>query len=76
MLTQMVTLRNDFHNTSYRVRTAVEFDAGVAIITLTDGQTARARKVLCGMDDCTCAQHSCGIHGPQEHDGRKLLVDY
>jgi len=43
----MITLKNNFHNTSVRIRANVGD-------TLTPSQTARARRVLCGSPDCKC----------------------
>lgn len=44
---QTFTITNDFHNTSAVVRVD---DSGV----LSDRQRRRVRKVLCGIDGCTC----------------------
>jgi hypothetical protein len=72
------TLRNDFHRTECRVRAeGLSHIYGECEIQLTEGQTRRARKALCGVADCTCAQHACGIRGPQTtDDGKRLIVDH
>jgi hypothetical protein len=72
------TLRNDCHNTETRVRCeGLSHIYGEATIRLTRSQMARARKVLCGIADCKCAQHECGIRGPQTtDDGKRLVVEF
>lgn len=51
-----LTLRNDFHNTTCKIR--MRPDQTV----LTRSQMRRVRKTLCGMSDCQCGE----IRGPQE----------
>jgi len=43
----MISVRNDFHGTSARLR------AGIGE-TLTASQVNRCRRILCGIDGCTC----------------------
>jgi len=61
----IITLRNDFHRSEARVR--IEGIPG----NLSPAQVQRARKVLCGLHDCTCG----GVRGPQSHDGRQLWLE-
>ena len=44
-------LKNDFHNTSVRVKPVV--NDGYSYV-LTRRQVRRARRALCGVDGCTC----------------------
>lgn len=61
----MITLRNDFHRTSARIRA----QPGER---LTSSQWKRAERALCGMSDCCCGT----IRGPQwMDDGTPLHVD-
>ena len=73
---RLYTLTNDFHNTSTRVRCeGVSHVAGEATIRLTEAQSKRARRALCGDPDCRCADQDCGIRGPQQTaDGQRLVV--
>ena len=67
-----VTLRNDFHNSS--VVMMLEPKSGVQNTTVvypSAEQFKKAKNALCGTDGCTCG----GIRGPQNHDGKKLIVD-
>ena len=70
------TLRNEFHRTEARVRCdGVSHIAGEATIRLTERQSKRARRALCGIAGCTCANQDCGIRGPQRTaDGKRLVV--
>lgn len=43
----MITITNNFHNTSYRLRATIGAELSAA-------QIRRSRKALCGMHDCTC----------------------
>jgi hypothetical protein len=72
------TLRNDFHNTECRVRCeGLSHIYGEATIRLSDAQIRRARRALCGIADCKCATHACGIRGPQTtDDGKRLVVEF
>ncbi len=51
----MTLLTNSYHGTATRVR--VDGDGG-----LSRRQVARARRVLCGVTDCRCAQDEAGTH--------------
>ena len=57
----LVTIRNDFHNTSARVNP----DRPLSAATV-----SRVRRELCGMADCSCGGQ-VGERGPQECD-----IDY
>ena len=63
---QNAIIRNDFHGTSYRFRFTV---AGHH--TLCESQVARARKRLCGMQDCSCGT----VRGPQYPGILELWLD-
>jgi hypothetical protein len=52
-----ITLKNDFHNTQIGLKSRHGH-------RLSPSQVAKARKVLCGIDGCTCGGH-CGERGPQ-----------
>jgi hypothetical protein len=54
----MVTLRNDFHGTSARVKPT---DG----LYLSPRQVKRARDKLCGVSECVCSGR-LGTRGPQE----------
>jgi hypothetical protein len=62
---QTLTLTNDFHNTSVTLR--------VKGGHLSAGQVARARRELCGVDDCTCSG-DVGTRGPQYLEGRRIVL--
>ena len=66
-LTMTTTLRNKFHNTSYRTSMSrEEIDARLARVDLgTATETektwaAKVRRTLCGIKGCTCAQNTIG----------------
>lgn len=70
-----VTLTNDFHNTSVRIRCEVlSHIHNEAMIYPTAGQIAKAKKALCGISGCTCSGDD-GTRGRQEHNGKRLIVD-
>jgi len=63
--TRLITLHNDFHNTSARIRVRGTLDNGIFVsLPLTSSQIARARRNLCGIADCSCGNgcdlKSCG----------------
>ena len=68
-----VRLENDFHNTSTLVRLSDTHE-------LSESQIARARRNLCGMEDCSCGG-VLGERGPQSvavyenHAGRIWLLE-
>jgi hypothetical protein len=72
---QTITLTNDFHNTSVVVRVPNQLvrmhDTDRARFTdvfLSDSQTRRAHKTLCGHTDCTCSGSTGtrgGVHAHQ-----------
>ena len=75
MTTQLVRLKNDFHNSAVTLRCEVLAHIhGEATIRPTATQIKRARKQLCGIAGCTCGS-DCGTRGPQEHNGKRLIVD-
>jgi len=53
----MITLTNNYHNTSVNLRASVGD-------YLTQSQISRARRELCGMSDCECCS-SLGTRGQQ-----------
>jgi len=53
----MITLTNNYHNTSVHLRASVGD-------YLTQSQISRARRELCGMSDCDCCS-SLGTRGHQ-----------
>ena len=58
VLHSMITLTNDFHNTSIRLR--AKFDD-----YLSTGQVKRAARTLCPVSDCYCGQTAANIRGRQ-----------
>lgn len=54
----MITLKNDYHGTEVRLRVGSDG-------RLTERQVKRVRKVLCGVDGCTCGDN-LGRRGPQD----------
>jgi len=71
----LYTLKNDFHNTSVRIRCeGVGQFRGETTIRLTARQSKRASRALCGIPDCKCAMQDCGIRGPQRTDDHKRLI--
>ena len=70
-----VTLRNDFHNTSVVLRCeTLSHMFGEVTIRPTVSQIRKSKKSLCGIAGCTCS-NDCGIRGPQNHNGKRLVVD-
>lgn len=64
-----VTLTNDFHNTSARVRVSTKTSPGHGVIAdLTVDQTKRVNRKLCGMSGCTCSGR-LGTRGKQQGIG-------
>lgn len=71
----LVTLKNDFHNTSINIRCEVlSHIHHTATIYPTKSQIRKAKKVLCGSPECTCSDPA-GTRGPQEVNGKRLVVD-
>ena len=70
----IVTLKNDFHETEVRLRCRV-LDHG-SEVTIRPGATqiARAKRVLCGISGCTCSDDT-GCRGLQTHRGKRLLIE-
>lgn len=67
-----LTLRNDYHGTTARVRPRhVAPAGGWLIVTLSQSQWSRARRKLCNVASCACGGGMCG---PQRHDGMNLFV--
>jgi len=56
----MITIRNDYHNTAARIRATVGD-------TLTASQITHCRRVLCGIDGCTCGG-ALSERGQQQDD--------
>ncbi len=54
----MITIRNNFHNTTIRLKAQIGDK-------LTASQVKRARSVLCGVRGCLCGG-SLGERGPQD----------
>jgi hypothetical protein len=60
----MITLKNDFHNTEVRVNPKNN--------ELSASQVKHARKVLCGIEGCTCGNEA-GMRG---HDNPAIEFDH
>ena len=71
-----VTLTNDFHNTTTTVvcETLSHIWNEVTIYPSVS-QIKRAKKVLCGINGCTCSTSDAGVRGRQEYNGKRLVVD-
>lgn len=67
----MITIQNNFHNTSTTIRKAGR---------ISESQERRIRKALCGVSGCTCGG-ALGERGPQsceidyDSDGRVLVFE-
>lgn len=76
MKIEPTTLRNDFHNSTIRMRLRIgripDAEVGpIAWAYMSPDQEARANRELCGVAGCTCG----GIRGPQAtHDGVRLYI--
>lgn len=73
-----IILKNDFHNTrcalsvtTYSQRTS---DGTILDCRLSAYQVRRARKLLCGMGDCSCGD-TVGMRGPNEWGVEEPLKD-
>jgi hypothetical protein len=51
--TKMITLTNDFHGTTTRVRVSADIDVN-AEVEITERQARRAIRTLCGVSGCCC----------------------
>jgi hypothetical protein len=72
---QLVTLTNDFHNSSVVLRCEVlQHIHNELTIYPTVHQIKRSKRKLCGIPGCTCS-NDCGIRGKQQHNGKPLVVD-
>lgn len=61
-----ITVRNDFHNSESIIQVPrIPY-------TLSTSQTAKLKRELCGNKDCICG----GPRGPQEHNGRALVIGW
>ena len=68
----LITLRNEFHHTSCRVRGEIVD----GVLTLSRQQILRTKRLLCPFSrSCTCGTSDSGTRGPQEHNGRRFHVD-
>jgi hypothetical protein len=75
----LITLTNDFHNSSVTIRCEVLSDlpSGAAFATAypSASQIKRAKKALCGVAGCCCS-NAAGIRGQQKTSwGKRLEVD-
>ena len=58
MKTVTVTLTNDFHGTTARVRgLACNDEGGSPAVRISDSAKNRVERKLCGMKGCTCQKH-------------------
>ena len=70
-----VKLQNDFHGTSALVKTTV-LDQGLHFeVSLTRSQMERVSRKLCGVKGCACGIRPAGTRGPQEINGKKLIIN-
>jgi len=59
--TRLITLYNNFHHTSARMKVRGTSDNGIFVsLPLTGSQTLRANRLLCGIADCSCGD-GCGL---------------
>lgn len=61
----IITLRNDFHNTSVNIR------ANALPHVIPPSQERRIRRALCGVKGCACGKVRGPQHGP---DGQRIVV--
>lgn len=61
----MLTLTNDFHHTEVRLR--------VTGNQLSPNQVRRARRILCGISDCSCGGVA-GERGPQFRGAERVYM--
>lgn len=72
---QLVTITNDFHNSSVTLRCDVlSHIYGEATIRPSREQIKRAKRELCGIAGCECSGAD-GHRGPQRHNGKRLVID-
>jgi|LakMenE18May11ns_1017448.scaffolds.fasta_scaffold7274618_1 hypothetical protein len=72
---QLITLTNDFHNTSVNLRCEVlSHIYHTAVAYPNANQIKKAKRVLCGVAGCNCS-NDAGIRGRQEIDGKRLEVN-
>ena len=64
-----IVLSNDFHNTNIRLR-ARSGDTG---LYLTPSQVKHAKRMLCGISDCTCGD-TFGCRGKQPFADKYVLI--
>lgn len=53
-----ITLYNDFHNTEVVLLIVERYglkQKGFYVVALSEGQTKKAKKALCGISNCTCS---------------------
>ncbi len=67
--TQMIGISNDFHAAASSARAKVLRDGR---LYLSQGQVARIRRELCGLDGCTCG----GELGERGRQGYEITPDY
>lgn len=65
-------LRNDFHNTTATVYAPVTWHGYHAEFQLTESQSLRVSRKLCGIAECACGK----IRGPQQVRGKKLVFNW
>ena len=71
----LITLTNDFHNSSINIRCEVlSHIHNVATAYPNASQIKRAKKALCGVSGCCCSRDD-GTRGKQDIDGKTLEVD-
>ena len=72
---RLVTITNDFHNSSVVLRCdVVQHIHNEKTIYPTKHQIKRAKKALCGIKGCACS-NDVGIRGKQTLDDMPLIVD-
>lgn len=73
----LVTLTNDFHNSSVTLRAEAEpcsyLPETRLIVHLTEFQTRKASKKLCGISGCRCSFNDAGTRGAQFADDGKII---
>lgn len=68
----MITLTNDFHSTSVKLRSKIGD-------TLSSSQIKRAARALCPFKGCSCGRTSANVRGPQdgfivEQSGSEIII--
>ena len=65
----MITLTNNFHNTSVRIRANIGDE-------LSQAQIRRSRQILCGFEGCTCGGLLGERYGAESIGTRQFQIEH